>query len=54
MYNQFPYSSFNNPYNYVGIPNNANNLLGLTKTERNIILGILHGITNKIGNHDKD
>lgn len=29
-------------------------LLGLTKTERNIILGILHGITNKFGNHDKD
>lgn len=29
-------------------------LLGLTKTERNIILGVLNGITNKFGNHDKD
>lgn len=29
MYNQFPYSSFNNPYNV--LPNNTNNILGLTK-----------------------
>ena len=29
MYNQFPYSSFNNPYNI--LPTNTNNILGLTK-----------------------
>ena len=31
MYNQFPYSSFGNPYNSFAMPNNTTGILGLSK-----------------------